>query len=155
MSEWDYDLYRRKGGKVKKLSKKETFARIRDVNKHPWHILYERGRYHGPGWSGGKHQDSIDYRNVGGAPPPTGKVDYYAMVHDAEYARAMKAYGTRNVPFRSRMLRDADLEFARRQAAAGNLWSAAGVGIQGAARAVAGRLLGYKSPKRSKGVTYY
>lgn len=147
-SEWDYKAYRRRGGVVKPLSRREVFSRIRDINKHPFHLVYERGRYHGLGWSAGKHQDSIDYRNVGGAPPPASETDYYAMIHDAEYARAMKDYGTRNVPFRSRRLRDADLEFARRQLEHGNVISAAGVGIQGAARAVAGKLFGYKNPKR-------
>lgn len=136
-NEWDYSAYRRRGGRVRKLSRKELVSRIRDFNKHPWHLIYERGRYHGPGWSAGRHQDSIDYRTDPNAPPPASETDYYAMVHDAEYARAMKRYGTRNLPFASRELRDADLEFARRQLRHGNLLSAAGVGIQGAARAVA------------------
>lgn len=148
MSEWDYSQYRRSGGKVKGFSRREKLYRIRDFNKHPWHLIYERGRYHGPGWSAGKHQDSIDYRVTPGAPPPTNETDFYAMIHDAEYARAMKKYGTRNVPFRSRELRDADLRFARKQLGHGNIISAAGVGIQGAARAVAGRLFGYKQPRR-------
>lgn len=111
-------------------------------------MIYERGRYHGPGWSGGKHQDSIDYREDPNYVAPASETDYYAMVHDAEYARTMKQYGTRNVPFRSRRLRDADFKFARAQLKHGNIVSAAGVGIQGAARAVAGRLFGYKEPKR-------
>lgn len=135
---------------MKKFTSKELISRIRDYNKHPFHVLYERGRYHGPGYSAGKHQDSIDYRTDSNAPPPTDERDYYAMIHDAEYARTMADYGSRNPPFRSRRLRDADLEFAKRQARSGHYFSAAGVGLQGAARAAMGAVFGYVKPKRKR-----
>lgn len=157
-SEWDYKAYRQSGGKVKKLSRKEMISRIRDFNKHPFHIIYERGRYHGPGWSAGKHQDSIDYRLDPNAPPPASERDYYAMVHDARYARVMQKYKLkgytdwRHPKFGDKDLVNADFQFAKRQWKSGSKISAIGVGAQGAARWIAAKFT--KQVKPFQYVTY-
>lgn len=112
--------------------------------QHPfYHIIYEHGNYYGPGWSGGKHQNSIDYKLDPNAPPPVDKQDYYAMIHDARYARVDRKYqgrGYKSAKFGDRDLVKADFDFAKNEFKAGGVrgyLGGLGVGFQGVLRAAA------------------
>lgn len=115
---------------------KKRFKRARALARHKTiHRIWEYGKYYGPGWSGGKHQSSIDYAEDPDAPEPVDALDRAAMLHDADYARARKRGRSPDAA--------SDFRFAKRAMKTGTfrgIVGGAAVGAQGVYRLIRSKI---------------